>query len=367
MLVGDVHHPLAGASSRKTPTVRISRRQPLHDVAAPRVARHLAGRRGEDEADGVRPEADGQQRVGLGGDPADLHEHGSPVGTASLSAGARPGAAAHRVTGRARHRGAPVGARGRGTPPRARPGSRRRPAAGRRPRRRMPDSATATTSSGMRGAPGAAARSWSTSKRDEVALVDPDQSRPRRRAPGRARPRRAPRPGRRARAGRPGRPGSASSSSSQGGHDQQHGVGPHEPGVAARRPRHTVKSLRSTGSPARGPGGGQVVRRAAEELPVGEHRQAGRPRRPRSRRPPRPGRGRAPGRPSTATAASPRRSRPAPGRPPRPAPRRRGGCGACTAPAPPSSTRSPAGPSGPPPGGPPRSPTDTVRTWSLPA
>ena len=40
------------------------------------LGRDLARRRGEDEPDGVGPQGHGQQGVGLGGDPADLHEHG---------------------------------------------------------------------------------------------------------------------------------------------------------------------------------------------------------------------------------------------------------------------------------------------------
>jgi hypothetical protein len=39
------------------------------------LRRHLAGRRREDEADGVGPHRDREQRVVLVGDPADLHEH----------------------------------------------------------------------------------------------------------------------------------------------------------------------------------------------------------------------------------------------------------------------------------------------------
>ncbi len=59
----------------------------------------------------------------------------------------------------------------------------------------------------------------------------------------------------------------------EGGGDQQHGVGAHQPGVddVERRHREVLAQHRQR---RRGPGCLEVGRRAAEELLVGEHRQA---------------------------------------------------------------------------------------------
>ena len=120
--------------------------------------------------------------------------------------------------------------------------------------------------------------------------------------------RRAPRRGRRGRARRPARAASASSSSSSAAAMSRTASAP------MIRASHTsagdtVKSLRSTGTRHRRPRPREVVGRPAEELHVGEHREAGRPTglvaATRARRVEVDARGH----PWTATAASPRRSR----------------------------------------------------------
>ena len=74
-LVGDLDHPLGGLVPEDADGHGLVR-QPLDDVGHRRRG-HLPGRGGEDEPDGRRPHAHGQQRVGLGGDPADLDERPS--------------------------------------------------------------------------------------------------------------------------------------------------------------------------------------------------------------------------------------------------------------------------------------------------
>ena len=164
----------------------------------------------------------------------------------------------------------------------------------------MPDSATLTTPSGI-ARPTRSARSWSTSKVQQVALVDTDEG------------------------GADGEGGVelrlvvdldehgeaeiggqgvelGELGGVEGGHDEQHGVGAHQAGVGdvAGVDGEVLAHHRQR---RRGPGRAQVVGRPGEELLVGEHREAG-------RAPGLVGRGQrrrvevgGAGRPSTATAA----------------------------------------------------------------
>ena len=67
----------AGEVVAKHPDGQHLRRQPTHDRLDRRGA-DLARRGGEDEADRVRAHRDGEQRILLGGDATDLHEHPRP-------------------------------------------------------------------------------------------------------------------------------------------------------------------------------------------------------------------------------------------------------------------------------------------------
>ncbi len=165
---------------------------------------HLAGRRGEHEPDGVGPHAHGQQGVVLAGDPADLDER------------------RRRPRRRRRTSRRAPGASGRCPPVRPRPPPGRRSGdqgladqhgavagVGQARRRRPPADARLGHRHHVRRVSGGAsrsARSVSTSKVREVALVHADQVGPGAPAPGRARPRRAPPPGRPGRGRRPGAP-----------------------------------------------------------------------------------------------------------------------------------------------------------------
>ena len=159
-----------------------------------------------------------------------------------------------------------------------RPGWRRsrpRPAAGRRPRRGSPTPPPRARRPGSSPA-SAHARSWSTCEGPQVALVHADDARPRRPAPAPARARRAPRPARRA-------PSSSARAAQrrqlvvvERRHDQQDGVGAHEAGVGDVGLLHG-EVLAQHGQARRLPGGGQVGGRSAEEVGVGQDREAGRP------------------------------------------------------------------------------------------
>ena len=123
--VHDLHHP-GGRLVAEDPHREDLGRHALDD-APHGLRRHLARRRGEDEADGVGPQPHRQQGVGFGRDPADLHEHGVTVTASHPSRdgwhrrGPRLGARRARAP---RPGGRPPSP---GTPPRAPPESRRRP------------------------------------------------------------------------------------------------------------------------------------------------------------------------------------------------------------------------------------------------
>ena len=135
----------------------------------------------------------------------------------------------------------------------------------------MPDSATRTTPAGIlrRHAHGPVGVDL---ERDQVALVHADQRRRPPRAPARARPRRGSRPARRARARRPAHGSRASSVSSSAATISSTASAPMSR-ASTTSWAETVKSLRSTGS-ATAPRAAEIGGRAAEELDVGEHRQA---------------------------------------------------------------------------------------------
>ena len=113
-----------------------------------------------------------------------------------------------------------------------RPGSRRSPASASRrasAASRIPDSATATTSGGIRAA-SAHARSWSTSNVRRSRWFTPTSAAPaasaRASSASSCTSTSAARPSSSARAAQ-----AASSSSVERGHDQEHGVGPHQAGI----------------------------------------------------------------------------------------------------------------------------------------
>src|ERR1039458_7311252 len=88
---GTVHdlHDAAGLLIAEDPNGADLGRKPPSD-GSDRARAHLAGRRSEDEADGVSPHCHRYQGVLLAGDPADLHPHGtvrpkSPAVTARRS------------------------------------------------------------------------------------------------------------------------------------------------------------------------------------------------------------------------------------------------------------------------------------------
>ncbi len=185
--VHDLHDPL-GRLVAEHPDGEDLGREPLRRCADGWGAT-WRGRGCEHEPDGVGPEADGQEGVGLRGDAADLHEHAL-----------RPRVPGHGVPPTDARGGCGRRGRwpGRGTRRPGRRGSRRRPAAGRRRRRRIPDSATATRPGGSPASAPGAARVHRERRAGRVWLT-PTSAAPAARA-RRARPRRAPRPARRARA-----------------------------------------------------------------------------------------------------------------------------------------------------------------------
>ena len=219
------------------------------------LGRHLPGRRGEHEPDGVGAQRHRQQGVGLGGDPADLHEHahGSRrhrrLPRPSADAGG-PASARHRrpAVGRPHQRlphqhglvagvGQPAGvARRRGSPTRPRPPPRRGSASTR------PQGPLVVHLEGV-----------------QVALVHPDEL-----GPGVQGPlelglvvhldQGVEADSCRARLQQPDQ-----LVVGQRGHDEQDGVGPHQPGVAHVGVGHG-EVLAQHREPTRGPGGGQVAR-----------------------------------------------------------------------------------------------------------
>ena len=203
--------PADGPRPGRRPTVRTSwgRRLTMSATVAGDTWR---GDGAKTKPDGVGAEPDGEQRVLLRRDAADLDEEA----VAHRPGPPRPRGQRHPRRHRCprRRRTAPAGSperherladedgvvAGGGQPLGV--GRRRRYRTRRRPRRRR-----------VSPPPARSARSGSTSKVRQVALVDPDQRRPRRRGPGPARPRRAPRRARRAPSGAARRAKAASSSS----------------------------------------------------------------------------------------------------------------------------------------------------------
>ena len=294
-LVDDLDDPLGRLVPEHADRHRLVR-QALDDVGH-RAGRHLAGRRGEDEADRRGTHAHGQQGVGLGGDAADLHEHAVGLladavagGHVTRLRGARPPAAAGPASGPA-------------SPPPARRGSR--PSASRRT-----SSASADARLGHGHHPGRddVAEGQRPPAVDlegaQVALVDPDQSRPRRRGPGRAR-----RPSctsTRAASEQPaarGRGTIDSSSSLRAATMSSTASAPmSRASHTSRAPTREVLAQHREGTGR--PGGCAGRRRQPpKNSRVGEHREAGRPAGLVLLGHRRPGRGRGRGRPWTATGA----------------------------------------------------------------
>ena len=186
---------------------------------------------------------------------------------------------AHRAADRVPDQLARARRPGRPTAPASpRPGwrrSRRRPAGGRRRRPGCPTRPPPRRRRGMRGRQRAGPLVVHV-EGAQVALVDPDQAGARRPGPGRARASSCTSTS----AARPSASARPANRTQllvvEGGHDQQHGIGPHQPGVddvglvhgevlAQHRAAPTPR-----GPPARSAG------RPAEVLAVGQHRQAGR-------------------------------------------------------------------------------------------
>ena len=162
------------------------------------------------------------------------------------------------------------------SPASRRPGrrrSRRRAARGRRPRPRDARLGDRARRRRDQRRPSARRGRVSTSKVTRSRWLTPIERRPDGERAGPARPRRAPRRARRGRRSTARRWKSTQLGVVERGDDQQHAVGAHQPGVAhvGGADREVLAQHRQR---ARGPGRWQVGDRAAEELLVGEHRQA---------------------------------------------------------------------------------------------
>jgi hypothetical protein len=77
--VGHLDHPVGMLVAEHAHRQDLGREAP--DDVVDELGVHLAGRRGEHEPDRVGTEGGGEEGVLLGGDPADLHEHGRRHGS----------------------------------------------------------------------------------------------------------------------------------------------------------------------------------------------------------------------------------------------------------------------------------------------